>query len=173
VLAAAGIIGIVLAIDGWSSRHAGLAAAAGGLSPSSAGSAMPSAAATPTTSAAPRTPSASPAPSAAQASPSASAGPLLSSQPFASCAYQVWPGTPSAAAQQAETGLNISVSPVRNGISVTAGVIGQPKPAAHTYAGGAKVYVVESSLGDDSNDTDYNLGDDGLVVTDAQGRILQ
>jgi hypothetical protein len=35
------------------------------------------------------------------------------------------------------------------------------------------VYVVEASLGDDSGGTDYNLGDDGLIVTDAQGRILQ
>jgi hypothetical protein len=35
------------------------------------------------------------------------------------------------------------------------------------------VYVVESSPGDDSGSSDYNLGDDGLVVTDAQGRIVQ
>jgi hypothetical protein len=33
------------------------------------------------------------------------------------------------------------------------------------------VYVVEVSLGDDSGGTDYNLGDDGLVVTNAQGRL--
>jgi hypothetical protein len=70
------------------------------------------------------------------------------------------------------TGLSISASRVRDGISVKAGVNGQ-SAAAHTYPGGARVYVIESSLGDDSGGSDYNLGDDGLVVTDVRGRILQ
>ena len=35
------------------------------------------------------------------------------------------------------------------------------------------MYVVEASLGDDANNSDYNLGDDGLVVTDSSGRIVQ
>ncbi len=55
---------------------------------------------------------------------------------------------------------------------VTAGANGQPSAAPHFYSGGARVYVVEASLGDDSGDSDYSLGDDALVVTDAQGRIL-
>jgi hypothetical protein len=59
-----------------------------------------------------------------------------------------------------------------NGISVTAGVAGQ-KATAHLYVGGTKVWVIEASLGDDSGNTDYNLGDDGLIVTNAAGRILQ
>jgi len=54
-----------------------------------------------------------------------------------------------------------------------AGVIGQAAPTPRRYAGGARVYVVESSLGDDSGNTDYNLGDDALVVTDAKGGIIQ
>ncbi len=45
-------------------------------------------------------------------------------------------------------------------------------PTTHFYAGGAKVYVLETSLGDDSGYEDYNLGDDGLVVTTAQGQIV-
>jgi hypothetical protein len=173
VLAVAGIVGIVLAVNGWSARHVGLAAASGGLS-SSAAPSSPAASASP--SAAPGPASASPAPSASAshgASPSASAGPLLSSEPYASYAFLVWPGTPDAAARQAETGLKISVSRLKDGISVTAGVNGQSAAAPHTYANGAKVYVVESSLGDDSGDSDYNLGDDGLVITNAQGRVVQ
>ena len=55
---------------------------------------------------------------------------------------------------------------------VTAGANGQPSAAPRFYSGGARVYVVEASLGDDSGDSDYSLGDDALVVTDAQGRIL-
>ncbi|GAA1957977.1 hypothetical protein GCM10009798_16880 [Nocardioides panacihumi] len=98
--------------------------------------------------------------------------PLLSSQSFASYSYQVWPGTPSAAARSAMTGLSISVHRTGSGISLSAGPSGQPG-VAHTYAGGARVYVVEGSMGDESGTSDYNLGDDGVVVTDAQGRVVQ
>ena len=110
---------------------------------------------------------------AATPSASGNAGPLLSSEPFAQFAYLVWPGTQSAAAQQAMSGLTISVSRRAGGLSVRAGVTGQPLPSAQFYPNGARVYVIESSLGDDSTNIDYNLGDDGLVVTDAQGRIRQ
>lgn len=69
--------------------------------------------------------------------------------------------------------LTISVSRRPAGIAVQAGVTGQPLPSATFYAGGQDVYVIESSLGDDSGNVDYDLGDDGLVVTDAHGRIIQ
>ena len=70
------------------------------------------------------------------------------------------------------TGLTISATRRGDGILVTAAANGQ-SAGAQTYPAGARVYVVESSLGDDSGSSDYNLGDDGLVVTDAQGRIVQ
>jgi hypothetical protein len=98
---------------------------------------------------------------------------LLSSEPYASSAFQVWPGPPSAAARQALTGLNVSAHRQGTGISVTAGAIGQAPAPPHLYPLGARVYIVESSLGDDSGNTDYSLGDDGLVVTTADGRIVQ
>jgi hypothetical protein len=65
----------------------------------------------------------------------------------------------------------VKVTRQGSGIEVNAGAAGQPTGAPHFYAQGAVVYVVEASLGDDSSNTDYSLGDDGLVVTDAQGRI--
>jgi hypothetical protein len=71
------------------------------------------------------------------------------------------------------TGLAISVRRSGAGISVTAGVAGQHAPSSAFYPSGAKVYVVEASLGDDANNTDYSLGDDGLVVTDSSGRIVR
>ncbi len=49
----------------------------------------------------------------------------------------------------------------------------QALPTPTYYPTGATVYIVEASMGDDSGGADYNLGDDALVVTDAQGRILQ
>jgi len=100
-------------------------------------------------------------------------GPLLNSEPYANAAYLIWPGRPSAAAQQALTGLKVSVHRLGTGLSVAAGVVGQSLPASRPYPGGARVYIVESSLGDDSGNTDYSLGDDGLVVTSADGRIVQ
>lgn len=60
-----------------------------------------------------------------------------------------------------------------NGIRVVAGVVGQQTTPATFYPDGAKVYVIEASLGDESGNTDYNLGDDGLIVTDTAGRILR
>jgi hypothetical protein len=57
-------------------------------------------------------------------------------------------------------------------VSVVAGVVGQQQNPPTYYPHGARVYVVEASFGDDSGNSDYNLGDDGLVVTDAQGRIV-
>jgi hypothetical protein len=71
------------------------------------------------------------------------------------------------------TGLSISVRRAGPDISVRAGVVGQPQGAARTYHGGAQVYVVEASLGDEAGSSDYNLGDDGVLVTDAHGRIVQ
>lgn len=159
VLAIVAIAGIALATHGWSARHA---AATGGSLAAGSPTTSPTPAATPTA----QSPGASPA-------ASASAGPLLSSQPYASNAFLVWPGTPSAAAKAAETGLTISVQRSGQGITVTAGVNGQPAQSPKVYPNGAKVYVIEESMGDDSGDSDYNLGDDNLVVTDSGGRIVQ
>lgn len=71
------------------------------------------------------------------------------------------------------TGLTITVTRTAQGIRVIAGVIGQPPAPAQVYPGGTRVYVVEAALGDDSNNADYNLGDDGVIVTNAAGRILR
>jgi hypothetical protein len=97
---------------------------------------------------------------------------LLSSQPFAQYAFAVWPGRPGPAAQAARAGLTINVRRKGTGLSVVAGVTGQQASAPHYYPLGARVYVIEASMGDDSGNSDYNLGDDGIIVTDAHGRIV-
>jgi hypothetical protein len=171
--------GLALAAHGWSGRSAGLApgslAASGAPARASASASAGHSPGTRSPSPAGRAADAAPSPGAA-ASPRASSaapGPLLSSESFASYAFQIWPGTPSAAASSALTGLSISVHRTGSGLSVVAGVAGQPRPAAHFYPGGARVYVIEASMGDDSGNSDYNLGDDGLAVTDSKGRIIQ
>lgn len=188
LLGVTAVAGVALAAHGWSGRGTGLApgslAAAGGPARAAA-SAGRSSGTTPSPSSGPAASAASPGGAAARhgtATPGAAAsprssstapGPLLSSESFASYAFQIWPGTPSAAASSALTGLSISVHRTGSGLSVVAGVVGQPRPAAHFYPGGARVYVIEASMGDDSGNSDYNLGDDGLAVTDSKGRIIQ
>jgi hypothetical protein len=169
LLAVAGLAGGLLAVHGWSARGSSAAlgsiggsASAGAHPPSSPALAAPSHTAGPT------------------AGPSPSSGPsvttpqpLLSSQSYASYSFQVWPGARTQAAQAALTGLSVTVHRTATGISVNAGVNGQAASPARHYALGAHVYVIEASLGDDSGNSDYNLGDDGIVVTDAHGRIVQ
>ena len=189
VLLLAGLIGLALAIVGWSQRGTGLVAPSVGLgasapartapaqtapaqtapaqttTPATQDSATPATGGTPS----PGTPQAT---SVAQPSATASVGPWLGSEPYAKFAYLVWPGTLSAASQAAMSGLTISVTRKTGGITVVAGVTGQQLPPARFYPGGTRVYVIETGLGDDSGSLDYNLGDDGLVVTNGQGDIV-
>jgi|ERR1022692_4689000 hypothetical protein len=181
VLAVSAALGILLGVHGWSGRHNGLPSTLAGPGPSPSASARPGpSSASPTQSRSKQGPptqgpsaTASPGPSSpAPGSPAPTPGPKLSSQSYASYAFQEWPGPVSGAAKAAATGLVITVRKHGSGIMVAAGVAGQPAPARF-YPTGAKVYVIEASMGDDSGNSDYNLGDDGLAVTDSQGRILQ
>jgi hypothetical protein len=151
VLALAGVLGVALAVHGWNARHTSpvLGSIGRGGAPSS-----PAVRATPSPTA------------------TSSPGPLLSSQPFAQYAFAIWPGKPGPAAQSAQAGLTINVRRQGTGLSVVAGVTGRQASAPHYYPLGARVYVVEASMGDDSGNSDYNLGDDGVIVTDARGRIV-
>lgn len=168
LLAASGVFGIVLAFHGWSVRHDRLPTTFAGAQASQSASAGARSPATPSQSKS----ASGPAP-ASSAATSPVAAPKLSSQPYARYAYQVWPGPISQAANAAATGLLIVVHRHGSGIMVAAGVTGQPKGAPRFYPAGAKVFVIEAALGDDSGSTDFNLGDDALVVTDSQGRIVQ
>src|SRR5262249_7220860 len=161
-------VGMVLAIQGWWVGHSG---SARGRRPSLAGPAAAASSSAPAGHPAHSSPprSQSPAPAASTPVP----GPRLSAQSYASYSYRVWPGPVSSTAKAAATGLTITVRRHGSGITVIAGVDGRPPQPARFYPTGAAVYVVEATMGDDSGNSDYNLGDDGLVVTDSQGRILR
>lgn len=151
LLLVAAVAGIALAAHGWLDRKSGVVPGAlGGVSTS-----------------------ASPGGGSPAQSNAARVGPTLRSESFAPYAFLVWPGPQNAAAKTAMTGLSIAVHRTGSGISVSAGVISQRQAPARCYVGGARVYVVEASLGDEAGNSDYNLGDDGVVVTDAHGRIVQ
>ena len=172
LLAVTGAVGLALAIHGWSARTGTLPGQIGGQSKPAPAGGTSSPAAGPSASHQ-IGPTASPAASpSVTPSPTISVGPSLASQSYAQYSFQVWPGPLSSAAKAAETGLTITVTRTKQGIQVIAGVAGQTPAPARVYPGGTKVYVVEASLGDDSNNADYNLGDDGVIVTNAAGRIL-
>ena len=169
LLAVAGLVGVLLAVHGWSVR--GSSAALGSIGGRGPGSVEASASPSLASPSSPASRTAGPAPSSgASAAPP---GPLLSSQSFASYSFLIWPGTDSQAAKAALTGLSVTVHRHGSGISVIAAVNGQAAGAPQYYPTGTRVYVVEASLGDDSGNSDYNLGDDGIIVTDAHGRIVQ
>jgi hypothetical protein len=167
LLAAVAVAGIVLAVHGWTGRHNGRAPGIG--------SAVAGPSASPSRPAA-TGPPAHTSPASGQSPVSSSPttpGPRLSAQSYASYSYRIWPGPISSAAKAAGTGLAITVRRHGSGIMVTAGVAGQAPQPARFYQSGTSVYVIEATMGDDSSNSDFNLGDDGLVVTDSQGRILQ
>lgn len=93
--------------------------------------------------------------------PTVSVGESLSSTAYASDSYQIWPGTPSAAARHAEAGLVVTVTKQSGGINVTVTSRGV-SDGSHYYPGGAKVYVIDS-----------NSVTQSLLVTDSEGRIVE
>ena len=176
LLAVTGAVSLALAVHGWSARSGpvpGPIAGQGHATPGVASSAPATPnAGQPTNRQVGPTVSPSATPSASP-STTISVGPPLASQSYAQYSFEVWPGPLSPAAKAAMAGLTINVTRTAQGISVVAGVVGQTPNPAQVYPGGTKVYVVEAALGDDSNNADYNLGDDGVVVTNAAGRILR
>jgi hypothetical protein len=164
VLSIAGIAGLGLAVLGWTQRGTGLVSVQAATSP----------AASRTVSAAPAKPGAAAAPSSPAAAPSpAAAGPLLSGEPYASFAYQVWPGPLSADGKAALAGFDLKVTRQGSGIAVRAVQDGHKMTSvSHFYPDGAKVYILDSNLGDEGGSIDYNVTDDGVVVTNTRGEVL-
>ena len=118
-------------------------------------------------------PTAAPTSSKAGTTSKAKPGPLLSQSPYAPYAFEIYPGALSQNARLALAGFAFSARPEGGGFQLTLTVKGSSQaPIRHTYPNGDRVYFVEANLGDDAGASEYNFGDDGLVVTDAQGRIV-
>jgi hypothetical protein len=169
LLGAAGLVGLLLAIHGYG--HGGLAAgtlaapAKSAQTRSSSARASAGSGSTTTTQAA----------SSTSSPPAQKVGPLLSSTQYAPYAYQLYPGQETSQAKLATAGFGVKITPDPGGsftLSVSAAGSGQG-PQTHTYAAGDRVYFIEASFGDDSANSEYNFGDDGVVVTDASGHIVQ
>lgn len=100
-------------------------------------------------------------------------GPPLSSTQFASFAYRIYPGTIGTAAQAAMAGFQTSFQREAGLVVMTVTTNGSSQaPIRQTYEAADRVYFIEASFGDDSGNQEFNLGDDGVVATNPQGRII-
>lgn len=167
-LSLAATLAAVLAIHGYGNPGSLNLPGSGGIptghgSPSANGSggnpkASPSAAASPSA-----TPSASGTP-----------GPLLSSTPYASYTYQLYPGSPGPSTRQALAGFTFTAHLSGSSVDFTLYASGSSQPVSkNNYPETDHIYFVEANFGDDANNTEYSYSDDGVVVTDASGRVVQ
>lgn len=165
LLATTGVAGVVLAVHGFA--HGPLAASTSITRP-------PSVAATPKAPSAHHPTTTTSPSSSTSASRHQKLGPALATTQYASYAYQLYPGPQSDQARSATAGFQIKVTPGPTTITVTVSGAGVTKGTQTlSYPTGDKVYFIEASFGDDSTNAEYNLGDDGLVVTNASGRIVE
>ena len=78
------------------------------------------------------------------------------------------------ATRRALAGFSVSVKSLGSQVRLRVVVQGSSQqPITHTYAKSDRIYFIEASMGDDPGMSEYNFGDDGLVVTDARGRLLE
>jgi hypothetical protein len=172
VLLVAAVLAVGLAIHGYGNR--GLALPSVAASAASPGRSQPPPTRTKGAAANSTNGSTSTSTSTSTTSPAVKLGPALSSTQYASYAYRIYPGTVSASTQQAMAGYSISTKVSGANVVVAVSTVGSSQaPSQKTYPAADKVYFVEASLGDDSGTTELNPGDDGLIVTNPQGRIVE
>ncbi|MBU6231888.1 MAG: hypothetical protein KGI45_00805 [Patescibacteria group bacterium] len=114
--------------------------------------------------------------SSASTAPSlTSTGQKLADQPFASRAYQIFPGPLSSAAQRALDGFAMQTKDLGNGVTEVDLIAKQQNYQTQTYAvpSGDTLYFIETSHGDDQPSADYSYGDDQGVIVDANGFMMQ
>ena len=168
LLTVAGLVGVGLAIHGYG--HGEVVAGRGGVNAlvSTSGShGRPSAGQSPS-------PSSKATPPSTSHPPAQKVGPLLSSTSYAPYAFQVYPGPETSQARQATAGFTIRVAPRAGTIELSVAAMGSGQaPQTSSFPAGDRVYFIEATLGDESGDVDYNFGDDGVIVTDAHGHVVQ
>jgi hypothetical protein len=122
-------------------------------------------------------PNATPAPSSQASAPNAapaSSAVQFSGWRFQQYSYQIYPGPANSDAQKALAGFDLSVQDQGNSVVVNLKALSSRyHDAQYTVAKGDTAYFVETTLRDDPNSQENNLNDDGVVVVDPQGYLLQ
>jgi hypothetical protein len=97
---------------------------------------------------------------------------LLAQSPYAPYAVPVYPRR-AAQAAQALDGFVLRVVPAGGLRAVEVSIPGAGVVYSQKIDPGDRVYFVEGQMSDDAPGTDVNGGDDGVIITDARGYILQ
>lgn len=106
----------------------------------------------------------------AAASTAPATGPLFAQSQYAPYSYQIYPGTASAAAQQALIGFQVSFKGLGKGQEqATITAAGQSQNAS--FIASDRLYFIEANVGDDGFGQDTNFGDDGFILTNTAGYI--
>lgn len=101
-------------------------------------------------------------------------GTKLSASPYASYAYLIYPGQPSASAQKAMTGVKLEATNNSDGTTTVRLIAISPMYQNQTYTlhQGDSLYFLERSLVDDSDGTEHFTADDTALVVNSQGYII-
>ncbi len=98
---------------------------------------------------------------------------LFSTTQYAAYSYQIYPGPISQQAQAALAGFNMTSGIGQNGTAIlNITLIGTSQYQLLTVKPNYKLYIVETSFGDDSYHFDSSLGDDGFVMVDPNGYVV-
>lgn len=98
---------------------------------------------------------------------------LFANTQYAPYSYLAYPGQPSQQAKLALSGFNLTANQLLNGsakISIT--IVGTTQSQSLLLMPNYKLYVIETTFGDDSLNFDSSYGDDGFVVVDPNGYIV-
>lgn len=97
---------------------------------------------------------------------------LFSRTQYYPYSYVIYPGPISQQAQSALAGFNLTSTVLQNKTTkVTLGIIGTSQFQSMMLKPGYKLYIIETSFGDDAYHFDSSLGDDGFVLVDPNGYI--
>ena len=110
-------------------------------------------------------------PAAGQPGPNSSKT-LFASTQYAPYAYVVYPNPISQQAQAALAGFNLTTATLQNGsVGVTLTITGTNQHQSLTLKPNYRLYIIETTFGDDGFHFDSSFGDDGFVVVDQNGYL--
>ena len=99
---------------------------------------------------------------------------LFENTQYAPYSYLIYPGPISQQAHAALAGFNITTTTLQNSSTeIKLSLIGTGQYQSLILKPNYKLYIIETTFGDDGYRFDSSLGDDGFVIVDSDGYIFQ
>ena len=97
---------------------------------------------------------------------------LFASTQYYPYSYAIYPSPISQQGQAALAGFNLTATPLQNGSTeIKLMLIGTNQYQSIVLKPNYKLYIIETTFGDDGYRFDSSLGDDGFVVVDPNGYV--